>query len=382
MKRFIAMLLFFVLLVFTFPACAMLKYLDQEDEFRKMADEEKYDELIQAVKGFQQEHPLLMSDEWIEKISDVAIRARDAFVPEFNSEYDPFEDIELKWFGDHKVAGPDDPCVILDGTSGLVMSFCIPVDSWIYVDEFTALINGSERLQANVENWDNKIIDHQEYETFYVDIGYFNSTNVEAENYDSLAFRFYGRNKDEHVDIYIDEETMGYFKQVTAETVTSGDVKQVIWNWAQAVDDIVDETIIPAFAARMMKNNPVPIYPADIQTADFWKFKEDLRDDVLSGKWIYAKGDVFFFPCQIERVNISEEEGTYSHWSVYILSEYGKVRSFASILIPVNHPLENHPEKDDIVLVAATYSQKGNWGPIFFLGYEDDVIEEASTFSQ
>lgn len=381
MKRFIALLITLVLALSSCSALAMANYLDLYSELSKFASDEQYDELINAVTNLKAEHPLIMSDEWEEKIIDAAVQARDAFRPEFNTEYDPFEDITLKWFGDHKSASPDDQCVILGNSDGLILSFCLPVTSWIYIDDYTILANGNIRFSSTVDNWDAKYFDGQTCETFHIKIDYL-MKNIDVDQYDSVAIRFYGKNHDDHYDFFMDEELLGYFRQVTADTVTSSDVIHVIWDWTKAIDDIVDESIMPAFASRLISNNPVQIYPKDIPTSVFWKMDQDLGDDVLSGKWRYSKGHVFFFPCRIESVNISTEEGTYSFWGVQVLSEYGKVRRFASILIPINHPVDNHPAENDIVLVAATYSQHGTWGPIFFLGYEEDVIKEAKDFSQ
>lgn len=374
-----------ILLLMMIPSCCfargMLNYLDQESAFSKLADSGQYDDLIQAVRAFKNEHPLLMPDEWEKKISEAAIQARDAFVPEFNTEYDPFEDVELKWFADHKNPNPEDQCVIQDGTNGLILSFCIPVDSYIRIEDYICLVNGSERFSSTVDNWDARLFDLQKCETFYIGIDYL-ASQFNVEQFDSIAFRFYGDNHDDHVDLTLDDETVGYFRQVTADTVTASDVKNVIWEWAKAVDEIEDDTIMPAFASRMISSNPVPIYPHDIPTSVYWNMERELTDDILLGKWNYVKGRVFFFPCRIESVNVSEEEGTYSFWGVQILSEYGMDRRFASILIPINHPLENHPSVGDVVLVAAAFSQKGTWGPIFFLGYEDDVCKEAKSFTQ
>lgn len=381
MKKIAAIIMVLMLIPSSCFAIGMLNYLDQYSNFSALVDAGQYDELIQSVRSFKTDHPLLMTDEWENKIADAAVQARDAFVPAFTVEYDPFEDIELKWFADHKQPSPDDPCVIQDGTNGLILNFCIPVDFYININDYICLVNGSERFNSTVDNWDARLIGLQKCETFYIGIEYL-AKQFDVEQYDSIAFRFYGDNHDDSVDLTLDEETVGYFRQVTADTVTASDVKDVLWAWAKDIDDIVDETMIPAFASRMMKNNPVPIYPSDIPTSVYWTMEKDLTDDILSGKWNYVKGRVFFFPCEIESVNVSSEEGTYSYWGVYIRSEYGQVRRFASILIPVNHPLENHPAKGDVVLVAATYSQKGTWGPIFFLGYEEDVIKEAKAFTQ
>ena len=384
MKRFFAILIALLMVVSSCQAISMLKYLDQGQVFYDILNEERYDDFIQAVKDFQTEHPSLMPDEWLEKFTDMAIQARDAFVPDFNTEYDPFEDLELKWFGDHKAATPEDPYVILDGTSGLIMSFCLPVDSWVYYKEFVALINGSERLTGDVENWDNKIVDHQEYETFYVDLGIFNSKNVEAEQYDSLAFRFYGKNKDEHVDIFINDETMGYFRQVTAETVTAQDVKDLIYPWEKAIDDIVDETIIPAAATRMMKNNPDPIYPATIQTADFWKLQDSLSKEVAQGKRDYGYGLFYFFPCEITAIHTPDSNDPYTYWSVNIYEEYGRFLAAGTIILDYALTQEgwlpDEKQVGDRVMVAAAYAGRGTWTTVFILGFDDEAKSIARTF--
>lgn len=381
MKRFVAILITLILALSSCSALAMATYLDLYTELSKYAPEGQYDELITAVSNMKAEHPLLMSDEWEEKIVSTAVQARDALQPEFNTEYDPFADVTLKWFGDHKAASPEDQCVILDNADGLILSFCLPVTPWIYIDDYTILVNGDTRFSSTVDNWDAKHFDGQACETFYIRIDYL-MKHIDVDQYDSVAIRFYGKNHDDHVDFLMDEELLGYFRQVTADTVKPSDVNGVIWDWMISIDDIVDESIMPAFASRMIKNNPVPIYPENIETKDYWIMQDEIRDDLLSGKWTWYQGDVFFFPVQIESVNISTEEGSYSYWSVAVLSEYGTRRRSASILIPVNHPVDNPPAEGDTVLVAATYSQHGRWGPIFFLGYEDDVIEEAKSFTQ
>lgn len=381
MKRFVAILITLILALSSCSALAMATYLDLYTELSKYAPEGQYDELITAVSNMKAEHPLLMSDEWEEKIISTAVQARDAFQPEFNTEYDPFADITLKWFGDHKAASPEDQCVILDNADGLILSFCLPVTPWIYIDDYTILVNGDTRFSSTVDNWDAKHFDGQACETFYIRIDYL-MKHIDVDQYDSVAIRFYGKNHDDHVDFLMDEELLGYFRQVTADTVTPSDVNSVIWDWMKSIEDIVDETVMPSFAARMIRKNPVQIYPGNIPTSVYWQLDKTLSEDILNGKWSYAKGHVFLFPCRINSVNTSTEDGTYSYWDVQVLSEYGQFLRYASILIPINHPVENPPAADEVVLVVATYSQHGRWGPIFFLGYEDDVIEEAKSFTQ
>lgn len=382
MKRFLALFLCLILMV-PCASAGMLKYLDQYNDFWQLCSKDTYNELIDSVRKFKTEHPLLMSDEWEERIISTAEQARDAFVPDYNTEYDPFENIELKWFGDHKEASPEDPCVILDGSNGLILSFCLPVKSWIYVQECTALINGTERLSPKIRNLDFKVSDLKEYETFYINVSDI-SDKTEAKQFDSVAFRFYGKNKDDHVDVTMDEETLGYFRQVTTPVVTDSDVKDVLWEWANSIDEIMDDTIIPAFATRVIRDHDYPIYPSNLEIKDYWSFSDDLRDEYLSGEYSWGVWSTYFFPFTIEEIHEPSEKDPHLYWDGIILTEGGLYRRQAIIIL--DHAITQEgwiaeqPAVGDTIIVAASLAGLKSFRAVFYLGYDKETKKLVHAF--
>ena len=369
-----------ILLVFSSisPGFAMLRYLDQWQELQSILMHGTYDELLEKVKRLNEEHPLLMTNEWQEKIVNLINQAKNAFVPEYNSEYDPFENKTYYWFADHRKATAEDNCVIIIGNDGLVMSFYFPVEKWINTKEYTALINETDRVSGKVNNSVYSSENGQRYETFYIDFSDFKSDTL--FNASSIAIRFYGKNRDDHFDFSLNEETIGYIHQVTTPSIGDEEIKELLWQWAESID----------YATRILRNNNGVIFPENIEIKDYYTFQDDMRKDVVNvtDLGLIYRGRTFFFPCRIKETHDSDSFNIYAYWDVEILDDYGFKRTTGTIIVD-NEFLKdgwivNSPNNGDTVIIAATFvgTLPHYFRPVFILGYGEDITKIAKALGK
>ena len=381
MKRIFLLVFFTVMSLYyvNISAVSEYNYRFQERYFCELANEYRYDDLSKIISDYHTNHNKIMPDVWANRLLNAIALAKNDVISDMHSEYDPFEDKNLIWFGNHKTVGPDDPYAIFDGKS-FVMRFCIPVDAYIRIKEYTALVNESLRLSGLISNWSVKYIDNMRYEYFEV-----NLLNIKLDieqagvnELDSLAFRFYGRNENDHIDLFINQETTDFLNRYLRQLKSNRNLQDMFWDWMKDVNLKIDSTIIPAWAKTIIGDGSIAVYPDNIRTADYWKYMELEDSSIKSLNESSNIGKVYFFRCKINRINKKSSTSNF-YWFADSLDAIGKYVTSVSIILDYaveakGFPAEQYEIGDEIVVAAAYAGIDTLNRKLFILGNDAEAV--------
>lgn len=390
MKRIVCAIMCLLMLIsFSYPAFASgAQYRYQQSELMVALRDGGFDGFIEAVKKLKEEHPLLISNEWEMKLTSLAEYGKQ-FQLEMNSEYDLFNDYNFSWFGDHKNANADDPCVIVDQNGGFQLKFYFPLKGWIRIKKYTAVVNNSIRINNDVSNVRrDRVTGGAYYESFSIPLSSlltYSTKNI--EQFDSVAFRFYGAYDEDYVDYFMDSDEIKQINMIFGNDRSRSQLNTATLEWMMAVDSIKDYSIPPADFVIFLKKN-YPIFPVGT-TAEYMHntttVKEGIESSLNDDK--FTTGGVYFLPCVVEEITEPSEATPQRAWLVKLKSQYdnppGKYDQQYRIV--VDHAIEmgwvdEEPSPGDEVILFATFFGYGKASRknVFYLGddeYTTNLLE-------
>lgn len=383
MKRILcAIVCLFMLILYSSPAFASgSQYRYQQSALMVALRDEGFDGFIEAVKKLREEHPLLVNDEWEGKLISLAEQGKQ-FQYEMNSEYDLFDDYNISWFGDHKNATADDQCVIVDQKGGFQLKFYFPMNEWIRIKKYTAVVNKEARINHDVSNVRrDRTSGGTYYESFSIPLSNLHSYSTnDIERFDSIAFRFYGSYDEDYVDYYLDIEELNQINMIFGNERVRSLINTTTLEWMKAIDSVKDYSIPPADFVIFLKKN-YPIFPIGT-TAEYMHstttMKEGIESSLNDDK--FTPGGVYFLPCVVEEITEPSEATPQRAWLVRLKSQYDNPPGQwdQQYRIVVDHAIEmgwvdEEPAPGDEVILFATFFGYGSSSRkyVFYLGNDE-----------